>query len=41
MIFLITEGESIIYSFIDNFICINYMGILQQKLSAYDKTFEE
>ena len=30
----------VIHSFIDNFICIDFLGILQNKLSAYDNKFE-
>ena len=32
---------SVIYSFIDNFICLDYMGILQHNLSAYNNKFEK
>ena len=31
----------VIYSFIDNFICIDYLCILHKQLSDYDKTFEK
>ena len=31
---------SVIYSYIDHFLCLEYLGILQQKLSAFDKKFE-
>ena len=31
----------VIYSFIDNSICLDYLGILQYKLSAYDNKFEK
>ena len=31
---------SVIYSYVDTFICIDYMGILQHKLSTSDKKFK-
>ena len=31
----------VIYSFVNNFICLDYLGILQQKLSAYNNKFEK
>ena len=29
--------ESIIYSIIDNFICLDYLGIVEHKLSTHNK----
>ena len=31
----------VIYSFVNNFICLDYLGILQQKLSPDDNKFEK
>ena len=31
----------VIYSSVDNFICLHYLGILHQRLSAYDSKFEK
>ena len=28
---------SVIYSFIENFLCLHYLGILQQKSSVFEK----
>ena len=33
--------RSVIYLFIYNLICLEYLCILQQKLSSYNKKFEE